>query len=202
MAIANPPNDIKLADIPSIPMAIKANITEKGIESATTSRACREVGQPILFSIAIIIIVFLPLFTLEGVEGKTFRTLAYTVSLAMLGSLIYALFLAPVLSDLLMRRKLVNADGKLGIDERILNALLTPYRPAVEPSKVNKGKNTMMIMAIENKIGCPTSRQALPTTCKRDSSGFDSRNKRSTFSTITIVPSTIIHRLLIQSAVR
>lgn len=95
-------------------------------------RACREVGQPILFSIAIIIIVFLPLFTLEGVEGKTFRTLAYTVSLAMLGSLIYALFLAPVLSDLLMRRKLVNADGKLGIDERILNALLTPYRPAVE----------------------------------------------------------------------
>jgi cobalt-zinc-cadmium resistance protein CzcA len=95
-------------------------------------RACREVGQPILFSIAIIIIVFLPLFTLEGVEGKTFRPLAYTVSLAMLGSLIYALFLAPVLSDLLMRRKLVNADGKLGIDERILNALLTPYRPAVE----------------------------------------------------------------------
>jgi cobalt-zinc-cadmium resistance protein CzcA len=95
-------------------------------------RACREVGQPILFSIAIIIIVFLPLFTLEGVEGKTFRPLAYTVSLAMLGSLIYALFLAPMLSDLLMRRKSVNADGKLGIDERILNALLTPYRPAVE----------------------------------------------------------------------
>ncbi|MCF6252307.1 MAG: CusA/CzcA family heavy metal efflux RND transporter [Methylococcaceae bacterium] len=95
-------------------------------------RACREVGQPILFAIAIIIIVFLPLFTLEGVEGKTFRPLAYTVSLAMLGSLIYALFLAPVLSDLLMRRKSIGADTKPGIDERILNALLKPYRPAVE----------------------------------------------------------------------
>jgi cobalt-zinc-cadmium resistance protein CzcA len=95
-------------------------------------RACREVGQPILFAIAIIIIVFLPLFTLEGVEGKTFRPLAYTVSLAMLGSLIYALFLAPVLSDLLMRRKPVDVQGKLGLDERILNALLKPYRPAVE----------------------------------------------------------------------
>ncbi len=95
-------------------------------------RACREVGQPILFAIAIIIIVFLPLFTLEGVEGKTFRPLAYTVSLAMLGSLIYALFLAPVLSDLLMRRKSVDAQGKMGLDERILNALLKPYRPAVE----------------------------------------------------------------------
>ncbi|HEX7009974.1 MAG TPA: efflux RND transporter permease subunit, partial [Phycisphaeraceae bacterium] len=67
-------------------------------------RACREVGQPVVFAIAIIIIVFLPLFTLEGVAGKTFRPLAYTVALAMLGSLIYALFQAPVFSDLLMRR--------------------------------------------------------------------------------------------------
>lgn len=95
-------------------------------------RACREVGQPILFAIAIIIIVFLPLFTLEGVEGKTFRPLAYTVALAMLGSLIYALFLAPVLSDLLMRKKTAETNGKLGMDERILNAILKPYRPFVE----------------------------------------------------------------------
>ncbi len=92
-------------------------------------RACREVGKPILFAITIIIIVFLPLFTLEGVEGKTFRPLAYTVALAMLGSLIYTLFLAPVLSDILMRRK--TAD-KTGLDERILNALITPYKPIVE----------------------------------------------------------------------
>ena len=93
-------------------------------------RACREVGQPILFAIAIIIIVFLPLFTLQGVEGKTFRPLAYTVALAMLGSLVYALFLAPVLSDLLMRRQSQN-NPKPGMDERILTALLTPYRPLV-----------------------------------------------------------------------
>jgi cobalt-zinc-cadmium resistance protein CzcA len=95
-------------------------------------RACREVGQPILFAITIIIIVFLPLFTLEGVEGKTFRPLAYTVALAMLGSLIYALFLAPVLSDMLMRRKSVEDKNKVTMDERILNALLTPYRPLVQ----------------------------------------------------------------------
>jgi cobalt-zinc-cadmium resistance protein CzcA len=94
--------------------------------------ACREVGQPILFAITIIIIVFLPLFTLEGVEGKTFRPLAYTVALAMLGSLIYTLFLAPVLSDVLMRRKSSQDDGKIGMDERILNAILKPYRPLVE----------------------------------------------------------------------
>ncbi len=68
------------------------------------AQACVEVGRPIVFAIAIIIIVFLPLFTLHGVEGKTFRPLAYTVALAMLGSLIYALSLAPVLSSLIMKR--------------------------------------------------------------------------------------------------
>ena len=68
----------------------------------TIARACAEVGRPIVFAILIIIIVFLPLFTLQGVEGKTFRPLAYTVALAMLGSLLFAIFVAPVLSQLLM----------------------------------------------------------------------------------------------------
>ena len=69
----------------------------------TISLACAEVGRPILFAIAIIILVFVPLFTLQGVEGKTFRPLAYTVAMAMFGSLIFALLLAPTLSSMLMR---------------------------------------------------------------------------------------------------
>ena len=68
------------------------------------ARACREVGRPIAFAVTIIIVVFLPLFTLQGVEGKTFRPLAYTVALAMFGSLIFSLVVAPMLSHLLMRR--------------------------------------------------------------------------------------------------
>ncbi len=94
-------------------------------------QACKEVAQPILFAISIIIIVFLPLFSLEGVEGKTFRPLAYTVALAMLGSLLYALFLAPVLSDMLMRRKSSAKPEKTTLDEGIVNALLKLYRPLV-----------------------------------------------------------------------
>jgi len=70
----------------------------------TISKACCEVGRPIVFAILIIVLVFLPLFTLQGVEGKTFRPLAYTVALAMLGSLLFAVFVAPVLSELLMKR--------------------------------------------------------------------------------------------------
>jgi cobalt-zinc-cadmium resistance protein CzcA len=93
-------------------------------------RACREVGRPIVFAIAIIILVFLPLFTLQGVEGKMFRPLAYTVSLAMLGSLIFAILLAPVCSDLLMRRpRRIKTDQHT--EAWIVRLLLFPYRPLV-----------------------------------------------------------------------
>ena len=98
---------------------------------AIIARACAEVGRPIIFAIAIIIIVFLPLFTLQGVEGKTFKPLAYTVALGMLGSLLYALLLAPVASHLLMRRPKSVAEGEGPKEAWIVRWLLLPYRPAV-----------------------------------------------------------------------
>jgi cobalt-zinc-cadmium resistance protein CzcA len=98
---------------------------------AIVARACAEVGRPIIFAIVIIIIVFLPLFTLQGVEGKTFKPLAYTVSLAMFGSLLYALLLAPVASHLLMRRPRSVAAGAGPKEAWIVRWLLLPYRPAV-----------------------------------------------------------------------
>ncbi|MDT8421989.1 MAG: CusA/CzcA family heavy metal efflux RND transporter [Desulfuromonadales bacterium] len=98
---------------------------------AVIARACAEVGRPIIFAIAIIIIVFLPLFTLQGVEGKTFKPLAYTVALAMFGSLLYALLLAPVVSHLLMRRPKSVAAGQGPKEAWIVRWLLCPYRPLV-----------------------------------------------------------------------
>jgi cobalt-zinc-cadmium resistance protein CzcA len=71
--------------------------------------ACESVARPILFAISIIIIVFLPLFSLQGVEGATFKPLAYTLALAMAGSLIYALLVAPVAAFLWMQKP--NAPG-------------------------------------------------------------------------------------------
>lgn len=68
------------------------------------SVASKEVIRPITFAIVIIIAVFIPLFTLQGVEGKTFSPLAYTIALAMLGSLIFAILIAPVLSSYLMKK--------------------------------------------------------------------------------------------------
>ena len=91
------------------------------------SRACAEVARPIVFAISIIVIVFLPLFTLQGVEGKTFRPLAYTVSFAMVGSLLFAILVAPVLSFLVMRKGSVSGST----DNRWVSGLLARYRPVV-----------------------------------------------------------------------
>ena len=68
-------------------------------------RATREVGRPVFFAISIVILVFLPLFTLQGVEGTMFRPLAYTIALAMLGSLLFSLTVAPVLASFLLKRR-------------------------------------------------------------------------------------------------
>ncbi len=95
------------------------------------ARACSEVGRPIAFAIAIIVIVFLPLFTLQGVEGKTFTPLAQTVALSMFGSLLYALLLVPVISSLLMRRPNSTAGGEGQKEAWIVRLLLLPYRPVV-----------------------------------------------------------------------
>ncbi|MEQ8736107.1 MAG: CusA/CzcA family heavy metal efflux RND transporter [Rhodospirillaceae bacterium] len=96
-------------------------------------KACREVARPILFAIAIIIIVFLPLFALEGVEGKTFGPLAYSITLALTGSLIFSLFLAPVFSDLLLKQK-VPAAGEEGETSEpfIIRKILSRYSILLE----------------------------------------------------------------------
>jgi cobalt-zinc-cadmium resistance protein CzcA len=95
------------------------------------ARACKEVVRPITFAIFIIVIVFLPLFTLQGVEGKTFKPLAYTVSLAMLGSLVFAILMAPLLSSYLMRRPGSKKGKKEGSESLVVKILLIPYRPLV-----------------------------------------------------------------------
>lgn len=69
--------------------------------------ASQEVGRPIVFAIAIIIAVYLPLFTLEGVEGKMFIPLALTFIYALVGALLCALLLIPILCFWFMRGNVV-----------------------------------------------------------------------------------------------
>ena len=71
----------------------------------TVLDAAKEVGRPIVFGVLIIIAVFLPLFTLQGIEGKMFSPMAFTVSFALLGSLIFSLTVIPILCTFLFGEK-------------------------------------------------------------------------------------------------
>jgi cobalt-zinc-cadmium resistance protein CzcA len=67
--------------------------------------AAQEIGRPMFFAILIIIAVFLPVFTLQGIEGKLFKPLAYAVTFSMFGSLLMALGVAPMLCAMWLRLK-------------------------------------------------------------------------------------------------
>jgi cobalt-zinc-cadmium resistance protein CzcA len=79
------------------------------------ARATAEVIAPLIAAVAVVIIVFLPLFSLQGVEGKTFRPLAASAALAMTGSLLYAALIAPAMAYGLIKppKRVASGDGKI-----------------------------------------------------------------------------------------
>jgi cobalt-zinc-cadmium resistance protein CzcA len=66
--------------------------------------ASHEVQRPVFYAIAIIITAYLPIFTLESVEGRLFKPLAWTVAFALLGAMIFSVVVSPVLSSILFRK--------------------------------------------------------------------------------------------------
>jgi cobalt-zinc-cadmium resistance protein CzcA len=69
-----------------------------------TFEALQEVARPVMFAILIILVVFLPLFTLQAMEGKMFKPLALTICFALVGSLVVSLTIVPVLGSLVIKR--------------------------------------------------------------------------------------------------
>lgn len=92
----------------------------------TVLDSCAEVARPILFGIGIIITVYLPILSLQGVEGKMFRPMALTVVFALVGSLILTFLLTPVLIALFMRGKVVEKEVWL------MKKAKRIYRPALD----------------------------------------------------------------------
>lgn len=88
------------------------------------NRAVFEVATPVISGVLIIIVVFLPLFSLTGLEGKMFKPLAITISFALLSSLLLSLTIIPVLASLLMK-------GGHEKDGWLLSSLKSVYRPIV-----------------------------------------------------------------------
>ena len=84
-------------------MAERLEHGEKVDRTSAVLAAAREVANPIAFAIIIIIVVFVPLFSLEGLEGKLFKPMAFNISFAMAGSLVLTLTLIPVLAALVLK---------------------------------------------------------------------------------------------------
>ena len=82
--------------------------------------AVLEVGTPVIFGIGVIILVFLPLMTLEGMEGKMFSPLAFTIAIALGISLVLSLTLTPVLSSYLLK-------GGAEHDTKVVQWMKRPY---------------------------------------------------------------------------
>lgn len=99
-------------------------------ESIPTSilESAREVMSEILYTTLIIIMAYLPLFTMQSVEKKMFSPMAYTISLALIGSLIVALLVAPVLCAIFLK----NVKRQESSDNKASAAMKSLYRPLLE----------------------------------------------------------------------
>jgi len=91
---------------------------------AIAFEAVREVARPVMFAILIIVVVFLPLFSLQAMEGKMFKPLAVTICFALIGSLVVSLTIVPVLGSLVIKRSAGQSRENLLI--RIIHRVYTP----------------------------------------------------------------------------
>ncbi|WP_343214130.1 CusA/CzcA family heavy metal efflux RND transporter [Fontisphaera persica] len=101
--------------------ALTKNEREEVLRSAPL-----EVARPVAFGVGIILIVFLPILTLEGIEGKLFKPMALTMIFALLGSLVLSLMLMPVLASLLLPRQMKETEPWL------VRAARRLYAPVLE----------------------------------------------------------------------
>lgn len=99
----------------------------------TVLLAVQEVATPVIFGIGVIILVFLPLMTLEGMEGKMFAPLAYTIAIALFISLVLSLTLTPALSSYLLK-------GGAEHDTWLVRKIKSPYLGALQWALANERK--------------------------------------------------------------
>jgi len=98
-----------------------------GVKTPTEriSEASHEVQRPVFYAIAIIITAYLPIFTLQRVEGRLFHPMAWTVAFALLGALIFSIVIAPVLASFAF------ANGASEWHNPIMHLVIQQYRTAV-----------------------------------------------------------------------
>lgn len=140
-------------------MAERRESEEHVDRTSAVLAAAREVANPIAFAILIIVVVFLPLFALEGLEGKLFKPMAFTISFAMAGSLLLTLTVIPVLAALILKPREER-------DTLLVRVLKKRYLPLLEWSLSNKRKvvaAALTVLAISLALFPFLGKEFMPT---------------------------------------
>ncbi len=124
--------------------------------SVAIVEAVDEVGKPILFSKAILITAFFPLYTLQRVEGKIFRPMALTLTFALIWGTILALTIVPVLASFAVKRRKGAPGSAVEEESAIVRALGRSYRPALA-FVVDRRKATVAASAVLLAAGVATA---------------------------------------------
>jgi heavy metal efflux system protein len=123
--------------------------------------AAQEVQRPVFFAIAIIITAYLPIFTLQAVEGRLFKPMAWTVAFALLGALTFSIVVAPVLASILF------AKGAKEWENPLMGWLVKHYRYsvrwAIEHRKITVGiAMVIFVVALWMNFGGVIGSEFLP----------------------------------------
>jgi cobalt-zinc-cadmium resistance protein CzcA len=125
------------------------------------SNAAHEVLRPVFFARGIIITAYLPIFTLQAVEGRLFKPMAWTVTFALIGALLFAILVAPVLASLFFRKDANEWENPL------LLWLTGHYRTAVRSAILHRKRTdgiatALFAIAVYLTLGGPIGSEFLP----------------------------------------
>ncbi len=123
--------------------------------------AAHEVQRPVFFARGIIITSYLPIFTLEAVEGRLFKPMAWTVTFALVGALVFAILIAPVMAGLAFRK------GAKEWENPLMRWLVENYRVAVRTAIVHRNITlgisvALFLVALYLTFGGPIGSEFLP----------------------------------------
>jgi heavy metal efflux system protein len=120
-------------------VAAKIHLNKKALEKAemdeTVFNASTGIIKSAIFGVLIILIVYLPIFALGGIEGKMFKPMAFTVGFALIGALLLSLTYVPMMCALILKR---NLSEKETIADKIINSIKRLYTPVLEFALRNK----------------------------------------------------------------
>lgn len=112
---------------------------------SSVQKASTRVLRSSTFGVLIILIVFIPLYMLEGIEGKMFKPMAMTVSFAIIGALLLSLTYVPVMASLVLKRT-ISPENRLTI--AVTHRLQNVYRPALRAALAHPGRVMVTVVLV------------------------------------------------------